>query len=192
MPLIKPQKILIIVFQKGVKELLNRYFSIEEYPNLAFEYWYNLEGKNTYLEYTGVILFGCAGKPVKVDKILSNLLGIPLELMMNCSIQGEMNQGMLRIRPNMFPNLKWCIGLTKVLPNGIKKYINFNMPEDIILIPYLKKNPNATAKEILNDLYNNSMLLRNMQKRLAKVCNTSNIIDRRQENSQSPYNYFLI
>jgi len=190
LPLIKPQKILIILFQKGVKELLKKYFSRSVYPNLSFEYWYNLEGTNVYLDCTGVILFGCAGKPGKVDRILGELLGVPLELMMNWSIQGEMNQGMLRIRPNMFPNLKWCIGLTKVVPNGITKYTNFNRADDIVLIPYLVEKKKANSNEILKDVYNNELGIKPLQRKLTTLYN-SGLLDRERKSKREKYYYSL-
>lgn len=191
LPTIKPQKILIIIFQKGVKELLKKFFPKELYPNLFFEYWYNIEGQNTYIDCTGVILFGCAGRPDKFNRIVGDMLNIPFWLMLNCSINGEMNQGMLRIRPNMFPNLKWCIGLTKVLPNGIIEYINFNRADDIVLVPYLQEKKIATAIEILKDVYKDEIGVTALQRKLNKLCDTE-LIKKERNSLREKFKYSLV
>ena len=187
-PIIRKQKILIIVFQKAVKRLQMNYFPPDKYPNISFEYWYNLEGKNTYIDCTGVILFGSAGTPEQVDLILSNMYNIPIRYIYNRTRNAEMSQGMLRIRPNMFPNTKWCIGLTKIIPNRVTNYINFNRAEDIILIPYLHEK-NSTVEEIRKDIYLNEIGIRSLQIKLTSLCE-SNILKRNErKNRNLPYTY---
>ena len=186
-PTIRKQKILIIIFQQGKKKIIKDFFPHTRYPNLFFEYWYNIEGQNTYIGCTGVILFGCAGKPSQVSKMMKNMFDFPIELINDYFVKGEMSQGIGRIRPNLFPNKKWCIAITNIIPNGITEYTNFSNPEDIVLVPFLRKK-NSTIDEILDEIYDNKMSVSNLRRKLKLMC-ASRILKRVRENKASKYIY---
>ncbi len=191
-PFIRQQKILLIIFKQGIKELKKkRYFPPEKYPNISYEYWYNIEGKNAYSDCTGLFLFGCAGKPNKIEKTLANMFNMPLELKLNHSINGESSQGVGRLRANMYPDLKWCIDLSKVLPNGITNYINFNKSEDIGLFSYMTNKKNVKIEDILKDVYLNEIKENTLLRKLGSLCK-SGLLNRERNGIKEKFTYSLI
>ena len=161
------EKILIVLFKQGVKELTRKYFPKDEYSNIFMEYWYNLEGKNIYLDCTSIILFGCAGKPSRLDEIVSQMLGIDIKIVQYHSMIEEMYQAVGRIRPDLFKFLKRAFFITNIKIPQIKEYIVFDTIEDLMIIPYLgTKIEGASSEEILKEVYHDRVTIKTVRKKM--------------------------
>ena len=84
------QKKILIVAQGDITKKIKRHLkdvlrsrNINTNNTVSIEYYYNLEGVNIYQHYDVVVLFGCAGIPPKLIKLLSRILGISVKKLEN-------------------------------------------------------------------------------------------------------------
>ena len=149
----KSKKVLIVAqgdisvkLKKDLKELL-KIRKFDTYNCIAVEYYYNLEGKNKYQEFDVVVLFGSAGIPSKLLKILSEMLGVNLLRLEHYYVHQQLIQCAERVRSILYPNKKIVWELCDInLPIPNEQIHKFSDINEIYFLNKLKEY--GTAKEL--------------------------------------------
>jgi len=172
----KDELTLIILFKDGVKELYKT-IPPKLYPQVKFEWSYNVAGLDIFKDCMDIILYNCPGTPTRTNEVISKMHSFEIERLVYEYRIGEMEQELGRIRPNNFPNLKRLFQLTSVRIPGVENYQEFNCIEDLLLLPYLRENKDKeiTSKMIWRDVYNKRLGLKSIQSRLKKLVDEDKI-----------------
>jgi len=131
---------------KNRNELVNNTVSIE--------YYYNLEGKNKFQHYDVVVLFGGAGIPPKLLKILSKMLNVSISKLWEYFVPNQHIQCMERLRSILYPYQKVVYVLCDVkLPIPQEQLVKFGKVQEIDFLEKLKERGASNVNECL-EIYN--------------------------------------
>lgn len=152
----KGKKVLIVAqldiikkIKKSLKVILKER-NTNTVNTVSIEYYYNLEGINVYKSYDVVILFGGAGIPPKLLKLLSKILKVSISKLKDYYVNQQHLQCIERLRSVIYPYKKVAYVLTNVdLPVPKEQIIKFSNINEIILLKRLKEIGASKTSECL-------------------------------------------
>lgn len=176
------KKILIVGFKDYVNNKFNGINYIEQALSklipgyktidMSYDYWYNLEGVNSYNDIDIEIQFGSPGVPGQYIKSMSSILNIKTDIINMIMVDGEQIQAAERLRSILNPNTKIIYQLCKNINNYYPKYTAFNSilgAKYSTLIDFIRKCGVCSTDEICNNFYKNRYPSNTIEKLLNKL-----------------------